>query len=241
MLMKRDVCVVIPIYKKRISKEEEAAILHNCVYLQGVRKFFVAPENLNCDYYRKVFPKVSIIRFPAKFFKNTETYSKLMLSIKFYQVFQSYQYMLICQPDVWLLKTANILRDFAGLGYDYIGAPWFPSMRIQFPSKKYTDWYLKEYELSVGNGGLSLRNIKNTICILKKYFWLKCLWKENEDLFFSFVGEVLDKTYKIPTAQIAKKFSLEIRSRELIKGAGIVPFGVHAYDKYYPELPHEQK
>lgn len=239
--MDYEICAVIPIYKEKLSEKEKVATLNNCKCLKGIRKFFVVPQNLNCTFYQKHFPGVRIVRFSDKYFTNIEAYNKLMLSIKFYKKFKKYKYMLICQTDVWLLKQANDLRKIAQKGYDYIGAPWFPKMRIQFPDEKITKWYFSEYWLTVGNGGLSLRNVESTIKILKKYFFLICIWQKNEDIFFSFIGEVLDKNFKIPSMEIAKEFSLEIRSRELIKRKKQIPFGVHAYEKHYPKLPHESQ
>lgn len=239
--MKKEVCVIIPVYKEKLSAKEEKATLNNCICLKEVQKFFIVPDNLDCTYYTQVFPKVALVRFPTKYFKSINTYSRLMLSIRFYKKFEEYRYVLICQTDVWLLKNTGTLKKFTKLGYDYIGAPWFPKTRIQFPSQKISNWHFKEYELSVGNGGLSLRNVNKTIYILKRYFWLKCLWGENEDLFFSFIGEMIDKNYRIPSVKIAEKFSLETRSKDMIIKEGIIPFGVHAYQKYFRELPRQTK
>lgn len=239
--MNYKICVVIPTYKEKLSEKEKKAILNNCKCLNGIRKFFIVPENLDCTFYQKYFPKVRIVRFPDKYFRDIEAYNKLMLSIKFYSKFKKYKYMLICQADVWLLKQTSDLDKIVQQGYDYIGAPWFPKMRIQFPDEKYTRWYFREYRLSVGNGGLSLRNINSTISILKRYFLLKCIWKKNEDLFFSFIGEIIDYNFKIPSVEVAKKFSLESKSQEIIKREKQIPFGVHAYDKYYPKLPYESQ
>lgn len=233
----KKVCVIIPVYKEKISAKEERAILNNCIRLKGIKKFFIVPKNLNCAYYRKNFSKVSIVEFPPKYFKNTDTYSRLMLSVHFYKKFEEYEYMLICQPDVWVLGNEELLKKF--LRYDYIGAPWFPKMRIKFPKREFISCFFIKYQLSVGNGGLSLRKIDSTIRILKKYFWLRCLWCGNEDLFFSFIGEKVDKKYKIPSMKIARRFALETRSYDIIKNEGIIPFGVHAYDKYYRELPRQ--
>lgn len=237
--MTKDICMVIPIYKAYFSKDEESATLNNCRCLHGIKKIFIAPQNLDGLYYKKHFPGVGLVRFPEKFFKSTETYNKLMLCTRFYKRFKGYRYILICQPDVWLLGQTDTLREFGRLKYDYIGAPWFPKMQIQFPSAKTTRWHFKSYQLSVGNGGLSLRNVKSTIHILRKFFWLKLIWQENEDLFFSFIGEVLDKKYKIPAAGEAKLFALETNSYMLINNKGIIPFGVHGYTRYYAELPFE--
>lgn len=239
--MDYEICVVIPTYKEKLTEKEKLATLNNCMCLNGIRKYFVVPDNLNCSFYKKYFPEVRIVRFPDRYFINIEAYNKLMLNINFYNKFKKYKYILICQTDVWLLKQTSDLKKFVRMGFDYIGAPWFPKMRIQFPDEKYTKWYFKEYRLSVGNGGLSLRNIASTIRILKKYFFLICIWHKNEDLFFSFIGEVLDKNFKIPSTEIAKEFSLEIRSRELIKRKKQIPFGVHAYEKHYPKLPYESQ
>lgn len=237
--MKKIVCAIIPIYKEELTCDEEKAIVNNLYQLKGIDTYLIGPNTLNCRYYNLKFSGISIIRFEEWYFQSVKTYNKLMLKVNFYRKFCDYKYMLICQPDAWILKGEKTLRQFIGFGYDYIGAPWNPGMKIQLFDKGILRWYSKTYELCVGNGGLSLRNINSTIRILMKYYLLKSIWNKNEDLFFSFIGEKLDRTYRIPNAEIASRFSLEYNSRVMIKKRGIIPFGVHAYDEYYEQLPDE--
>lgn len=236
--MKKTVCVLIPVYKDAFSREEETAVRNNSEKLCHVKKVFVAPAGLNEAYYNKAFPDIKIRRFPDKYFGSVSSYNELMLSAAFYRVWKKYQYVLICQPDVWIIKNERILYDFCRDGYDYIGAPWYPPTTVSYFKSPFFIQRTPQYNLQVGNGGLSLRHVEHTFRCLKTH-WLLArywLWKGfHEDLFFSFIGEIKDRSYLIPAPDYASYFSLETNGKELIE-KGLIPFGIHAYKKYYRKV-----
>ena len=119
------------------------------------------------------------------------------------------------------------------------GAPW-PESAI---TKPYT---LKDIiklimipgikKVKVGNGGFSLRKIDSMLELVeKKKLYLKFLWWFNEDLFFS---NECSKMGSVAPIEEAKAFAGEQDIEKSIK-EGNIPFGVHAYEKYYKELEHQ--
>lgn len=112
-------------------------------------------------------------------------YNHLITSLNFWNIIKS-EYALIFQTDTLLRK--EISPEF--FKYDYVGAPW---------KKTYNSSNCK----LVGNGGLSLRNIKimKYICSLKPNKDISL----NEDVYYS---ERLLESF-LPSVEEASKFSVE--------------------------------
>lgn len=75
-------------------------------------------------YESKISTDENGMTFATKYFKNIFMYSRLLLSEHFYSRFSEYEYMLVVQPDVWILSEDDKLDYFMQFAYDYIGAPW---------------------------------------------------------------------------------------------------------------------
>ena len=130
-----------------------------------------------------------------------QQYNHLLVHPPFWNflVAQGCKHALIFQTDTLLLK--DNIDDF--LEYDYIGAPWKQ------------EWVRG---LTVGNGGLSLRNVDVMLRIIHTmgYNRVYDLYKRNggilntggfnEDIFFSYASSFITK---IPTVEIARQFSVE--------------------------------
>jgi len=117
-----------------------------------------------------------------------DMYNRLLCSSTFWSnlINHGCEHSLIFQVDTVLLKDQ--IDQF--IEYDYIGAPWF----IKFLGC-----------LTVGNGGLSLRNCKTMLEITQKN---KLAIGMNEDIYFSYM--LLQKqNANIPTIEVAKRFSVE--------------------------------
>ena len=114
--------VVIPVYKSRPTKSELFNIKTSINNLNGFDIYIYSPQSLNTEYYQQILKINKVIRFPDKFFNSIQEYSRLMLSIEFYQSFDKYTYILVCQPDAIALKPE--LEYWINQPYDYIGAPW---------------------------------------------------------------------------------------------------------------------
>lgn len=245
-LYRKKICIIIPIYKEILTENERLSIRKTQQVLNIYDIYFITYKELNLAQYRK-YKKIKICYFPKKYFEDSKSYSRLLLNPIFYVKFLNYEYMCIVQTDAMILGTVEQLKEFIYLKYDYIGAPWKEPFRIHRFEPSNHFWILelfpniknkmmgKETVCYVGNGGLSLRNIKNTIKLLLKYWIFSISWWENEDLFFAYYGACDGKTYKLPEKNTAKKFSVETTAKADID-KGVCPFGIHAWEIYYPGL-----
>ncbi len=244
------VCVVIPIYKNTFSREEELNVKNTINKFSGLKVFFIAPSDINTAYYTRMFNNIAFALFDKDYFKSIKDYNRLMLSKELYERFIEYDYMCICQPDVWIIKKTKDLLIIAEKGFDYYGAPWLKKKYLALlphvPEKKWTNrlykfvnFFYRRYPLVVGNGGFSLRKVDSTISLLERWKHQAADWFDNEDTFFSFIGKYKDDSFVLAPLDLAKHFSLETHSRRVITEEGIVPVGVHAYGKWYPNLKNE--
>lgn len=161
--------VVIPIYRWPMSKSE-AHSFHWIVKNLNTRDIFlIGPKcilDLAVDEYSK--KKISKITFPDKYFKSISGYNSLLKSSNFYASFFSYDYILIAQLDA--LVFTDKLDYWCSLDYSYIGAPWFDGMGQPKPGYKL---------IGVGNGGLSLRRVKDFLDVLSGYKYLPYLMQSD--------------------------------------------------------------
>jgi hypothetical protein len=141
--------------------------------------------------------------------------------------------MLIYQTDALIFR--DDLDMWMDRGFDYIGAPWPNGVEVNLAVGKFcvgSGANLKSY---VGNGGFSLRSIRNTIRVLAEFsdikdYWIQC--GSSEDLFFSFMG-MLSDNFTIPNQIIASRFSLELESDKYYQmNDQEIPTGCHAWCKH---------
>lgn len=233
--------VVIPIYKDKpsemdinvidntISKLKDTSICNLC---------FICPEGITKREYIQF--GIDFECFDKKYFKSEDTYSRLLLTKEFYSRFKDrYEYMLIVQTDVWILGDANMLEQYVKKQCAYIGAPWIDGVEaysFAFKGISLIKRFFHPRTLYIGNGGLSLRNIRSHIIILSTHWASAKIWNSGEDVFFSYYLQ--RDAYKLPTIEEAEGFALEKNARKVIE-SGRIPFGVHAWEKYYPELNKE--
>jgi len=155
-MKKYEVAIIIPgYYKSDFSSEELISLKHLNKYLNKYDKYFIVPDNAVID---KGNESYHYVVFPRYYFRNTKTYNKLLLKSEFYEKFIQYKYILIYQMDA--LVFSNHLSDWCDSEYSYVAAPWFKSI-IGYLSHK------KGVSPNGGNGGFSLRNIKNSLEVLK--------------------------------------------------------------------------
>lgn len=236
----KKVCVIIPIYKQQLSLAEMKSVNRVRNVLKERDLFFICPLHMDTVYYEQNFKGMGCKRFPDKYFVSIQGYSRLLLNPQFYKSFEDYQYMLIAQTDSLILQDKDVLDEFMELGYDYIGAPWYPPMEL-------VEWKVFNHIISpkngspriceAGNGGFCLRNIKNTKKLLKKKFLMAAKWKirANEDTFFAYYGNDPDSEYTIAPENISRKFALEAGMKKFIE-KGEIPFAVHAWEKYWRDI-----
>lgn len=245
------VAVVVPMYKRSLSDEEAISMAHVRHYLARYDKYLITPRSLDVQ-----IDSFHIKKFSDSDFVNTKSYSRLLLTKKFYEQFSSYDYILIYQLDS--LVFSDQLQEWCQKNYDYVGAPWFKEHMV----KRY------EYPDAVGNGGLSLRNVSSFIRIidsarkpwykilahfariipmlqsdgLKNYLKaLRGVWRQsaahrtelNEDRYWSFKAPQIDPSFRIPSVDIGLQFAFEIAPRYCFeKNHNKLPFGCHAWGRY---------
>ena len=143
------VAIVVPMYRQGLGADERISYQHLCHFLGNFDKYLVTPQSLEVN-----LDGLIVKRFPNEFFKNTITYSALLLSREFYEAFSSYDFILIYQLDA--LVFSDQLIDWCARSWDYIGAPWIKCEDADFIDVP-----------TVGNGGFSLRKVKSFLRVIE--------------------------------------------------------------------------
>jgi len=167
--MNKDVtiAVCIPYYKKYqdYSAFEKSLLSNNIEKLCNYAIIFLTPYWLIYDAVKvvdmhkagKVEIDLNIIPVSDRRLRSVASYDRFMKSVEFYNLFNAYDYVCICQLDAWVFNDQ--LAEFAASGYPIIGAPWIS--------------YQGDGEmifLGVGNGGYSLRNRRIISMFLSRRF-----------------------------------------------------------------------
>lgn len=239
----KKVCIIIPIYHIEPTRQEIVSIQTTMEKLGTHDVFFIAPANVDVAYYRDKFPNVQIRKY-TKWTNDIDSYSRLLISPAFYKEYKEYEYMLIVQTDALVLGTDMQLQKFLDLGYDYYGAAWEGYASVngrEIPKFRLPKWQKNAwiYRLArvrrcmVGNGGFSLRKVDSCLKLLTKYWFAALCWHENEDLFFSYYA--IGEEFKGAPFEVAITFAREENLKDALQ-SGTIPFGVHAWEKDYPEL-----
>lgn len=229
------VVVVIPIYKSILTEYERVSLRRGLEAFRNIPICFVAPKGLTLQDYQDDY---RYEYFEQSYFYSTMTYNKLLLSPIFYERFLQYEYILIYQLDAFVLN--NKLCDFIRSDYDYIGAPWLSGIKVynsNFRACRYIDKILPFLNISntvyVGNGGVSLRRVKKHIEILEKMRSMAVSWKENEDIFWGYMGYLYSSEFRVAPLEVALKFAFEKNPRLCYKKNGNnLPFACHAWEKW---------
>jgi hypothetical protein len=154
---RKEICVVIPIYKDVLNDFEIQSVEQCMKTLSDYCIYFIAPKGLDLNFYRSNFKSINnFVYFDKSYFIDIVGYSRLLLNIDFYKKFDQFKYMLVYQTDCYVFKDE--LLEWAGKDYDYIGGVWFDN---------YTDNpFLGAKLWQAGNGGFSLRKIKSIARLL---------------------------------------------------------------------------
>ncbi len=150
--------VIIPVYLESPSEPEKASYRNTLSLLRQHDIIVVTHRDCNTKVYDDISSQLKVsIRyeyFSQQYFTSVHGYNDLCFSKPFYQRFDGYEYMLICQLDAWIFRDE--LSYWCSKGYDYIGAPIF----YGYSSKRFS-----KRIMGVGNGGFSLRKISHAIAI----------------------------------------------------------------------------
>ncbi len=192
-----ELAVVIPIYKKLDSKSEKFSVENTIDILKSRHIYFVAPHRLRywIEEYTKNLRKerqllIFNIYFDDNFFVSIASYNKLMLSLAFYKSFINYKYILIVQTDALILR--DDLDEWMSKDYSYIGAPFFEGWDSPVKPLRF---------IGSGNGGFSLRKVKDFIRILESPRYVPNILarsnKTRKGLLY-----VLDTVYKLVSGKL---------------------------------------
>ena len=204
----------------------------------------------------------SVQRFDDKYFKDLNGYSSLMLNIHFYERYKDYKYILIYQLDAYVFRDelkywCNLEYDYIGSpwpeGFPFLSGDnlvfsnvgngglslrraqaFIDCLNYQFPLKPAKRIWKEFDEFSPFQKTLRLPIIiakilgyKNTI----KYYIKHT--PHFEDIFWCIFLEETKISLKIPTVEIASKFSVEMGARQLYhENKNKLPFGCHAWFKH---------
>ena len=147
------VAIAVPLSNNPVlSPAEKISLQHLLYYLEGYDKFFIAPSGLNFTH-----PELQKKYFEHKYFGSAEAHSQLLLSPQFYESFIDYEYILVYHLDA--LVFSDKLTEWCQKGYDYIAPPWIKHEEAPYKGKL-------EYEGKIGNGGFSLRRVKNFLKVI---------------------------------------------------------------------------
>jgi hypothetical protein len=109
------------------------------------------------------------------------------------------EHALIFQCDTLLLKGGDAINAF--LKYDYVGAPWpDPGMRATIDNRS--------LQFTVGNGGLSLRNVRVMLAITRRHPY-PCNREMPEDVYFAYWLKAHGDVYWVPSSEEASAFAME--------------------------------
>lgn len=255
---KYKVVITVPIYKAEPSFIEKTS-LHKLIQVLGKYPIaLLAPAGLDINKYHALLKETDyqLISLEQSHFQDISAYSRLLISEYFYQLFSSYDYMLIYQLDAYVFRDE--LEVWVGKDYDYIGAPWIEqdwhvdsyyfakSKLFEYEytsafSKNIYKLYLEFFELNnpqnlrVGNGGLSLRKISSFLKIASKVD--PDIWPDNEDHFWGIYAKLKNPKFRIPGVDEALRFAFDDKPSLCYEMNGRqLPFACHGWHKQEPEF-----
>ncbi len=224
--------VVIPIYKSEMTSSELVSFKRTLSVFNNELIFLVLPRGLDIKNYTSLGSDIKIIEFEAHYFKNIAGYNKLMLSGGFYKAFLDFEFILICQLDVYVFE--NKLDYWVAQNYDYVGAPWIEMPPThKKPIINVQNWFVG----NVGNGGFSLRKVTSHYKTVRFLALFIKLFKFNEDMFFGLIINWLNPFFKKPSWQQALGFAFEMNPLKAFElNNKNLPMAVHAWEKYDKEF-----
>jgi len=248
----KDLIIVIPIYKDNFENFELVSLKQTFNLLSHYNITFICPEDLNIQFlnHYDFIKDYKVERFEKVFFKNIDGYNRLLMDYKFYERFNSYQFMLICQTDVYVFRDDLLL--WLNNDYDYVGAPWLVSkFKISSLFEKYLKVYNKFRKLinkkekdysrifyKVGNGGFSLRKIKTFENIAREEYSniINILEKKDdyyiEDVFWSLYIPTKWGNFSIPHWKEAINFCIDRKPKLGLKlNNNQLPMACHGFNK----------
>ena len=245
--------VVVPLYQESMTSDEELSFKTTLDLLNKHDIHVICPVRLRgyiSTLKNETDDAFEVQYFPNKCFSSIIEYNRLMMSLNFYQRFERYEYILIVQTDALVLSDQ--LTYWCNHNYSFIGAPWFVGWEAPVSPLAF---------LGVGNGGFSLRKVKDAIRVLSSVRYIPRIRpfevsfknvlsflrhsvlfaysvpplqpKINEDVFWGILVPKSCNFFTVPTPEQAIPFCFEVKPEYLFEKNGLVlPFGCHAWKKY---------
>jgi len=232
----KSLIIVTPVWNEDLEPHELLRISMTIANNVDVPHAFIGPEDKKFVNILEMFPKSTLVSLPASNFASVASYSKMLMDPKFYELFNEFEYLLICQLDAILIKNTKLLTTF---GYDYVGSVWEKGYSILKIGKilivnHQVNRILKSDEIFVGNGGLSLRRTESMFWLTSKIEAFNSQLKEKfpEDILISYFGK--KDGLRIPAYLEADEIFREKTAIGLTEIPAI--YGFHALGKYNPIL-----
>ncbi|MCK1534629.1 MULTISPECIES: DUF5672 family protein [unclassified Bradyrhizobium] len=245
------VAVLVPTHLERLDATLEEVLLHNARMLRRYHLEVILPETCSPTWYESLFEEHRINGctrlVKSEYFGSTVAVNRMGTDVKFYKMYEEYDYVLICHLDALIL--GDQLDAWLAAGYDFIGAPLFlPDVG--------RGHFLRRMAPFGANGGLSLRKVDACIRVLETFKprpnlvrifsavaflarnrrfdlmqillrllnslrkdWRGTCEKYNiyEDVFFTVIAPLLGAKIRIPSSSIAKYFACEVNFELLQK------------------------
>ena len=262
--MNHSVAIVVPAYKRfaDLTESEQISWRQFTDVYRAYPFVLVCPDSLDASGYSNstLVQPVQLERFADSYFTGTTSYNKLMLSLDFFQRLASYEYMLLCQLDVFVFR--DDLPEWCAKGYSFVGPPWFAG--FEPPLAEARLW-------AVGNGGFSLRKVADCLRVLHTWqaiFSWPTLLREcfapgfnegllqlpaylrrgllsnqthharndypgQEDVFWSIICADRFAWYTVPEPTEALAFGFDYHPILMLElNGGRLPMGFHAWDRH---------
>lgn len=233
--------VVIPIHRETLTPHERRSLRHNLEQLRRYPVAILCPEGMPLPAEAAGLETVRVSDEWLGPRNGIAGYNRMMLSRAFYDLFADCEYILICQPDVWIFRDE--LEMWCGRGYDCVGAPWPRKPLYERPWSRL--WLRLRRRLAsssrilrsdlfdrVGNGGLSLRRVESFRRACDRYqataerFLADPHPLYNEDVFWALVPA----EFRYPAADEARRFAIDLKPElALQRNGGALPFGCHGW------------
>lgn len=260
MTKAEDVCVVIPIYRAKMSELEELSFKRMISVFQKRAIYLISPPSIQ-DYTTDLaagYGNVTAEILSEDDFGSPLAFNRLSLKPSFYERFFDYDYLLICQLDVYVFK--DDLDAWTSRDEDFFGAPIFEG---------YTKGR-REFKNIGNNGGISLRSIKSCHRVLSEISFrfnkFSSLWNVerhwgwrlyrlirdglifnynvghlkpviNEDLFWSAIVPQQFSWFTACKPEVGMYFAYDTNPRLLFEKSGCVyPMAIHAWWTYDREF-----
>lgn len=236
--------IVFPIYKVSPNPKELQRLRISFSKNLDSPKFLLYPEGLNIQAYSEFLSDAIQSPWDSSSFDSRDHYNRMMLTESFYRHFSHYvNEVIICQSD------AILTRDVANLTLlrqSYIGASWNPPYLIShfrekfFVNRNWLSKFTKNTILSAGNGGLSYRNLKDMLTVIKEMkkspYWQRFTSlsdrKLNEDLAIVLFCQLLG----LPVADKNMADSIFIETAQIPPSSFRSVYGFHALERINPIL-----